>query len=316
MSHTLVGVDLGGTLIRAALATGRGTHGEVARHPTPALRGPGAVFDAIAAAVGEAAGGSTCDGVGIGIPGPLDPVSGVVYDAPHLPGWAGVNAAGELQRRLGCPVAIQNDAKLAALAEWTLGAGVGTTNFVFITVSTGVGGGLVLDGELYSGTAGTAGELGHIPVDLDGPACGQGHRGCLEGMASGTAIADAARAALERGEGSVLASASPLDARAVEVAARAGDALAKRLFDEAGRALGRALGGVVNVLSPEVIAVGGGLIGAGDLLFEPMRAALPEIAFAEPLARCRIVAAALGTDAGLVGATTWALRRLGEPRPG
>jgi glucokinase len=310
-NRTLVGVDLGGTLIRAAVATGPGTHGEVARHPTLPERGPSAVLDSIAAAVGEATAGSRCDGVAIGIPGPLDPNAGIVYSAPHLPGWGGLHAADELQRRLGCPVVVQNDARLAAMAEWTLGAGVGTQNFIFITVSTGVGGGLVIDGELYTGAAGTAGELGHVPVGMTGPACGQGHVGCLEGMASGTAIAARARQALQSGEPSNLPDAGALDARAVETAALAGDALARRLFDEAGRALGRAIGGFINVLSPEVIALGGGLLGAGDLLFTPMRAAIPEMAFAEPLARCRIMPAALGTDAGLVGATTWALRRLG-----
>ena len=310
-NRTLVGVDLGGTLIRAAVATGPGTHGQVARHPTRAKRGPAAVLDSIASAVLEAASGRPCDGVAIGIPGPLDPGTGIVYSAPHLPGWGGLHAAEELQRRLGCPVVVQNDAKLAAIAEWTLGAGKGTQNFVFITVSTGVGGGLVINGELYTGTAGTAGEIGHVPIGMTGPVCGQGHVGCLEGMASGTAIAARAHHALQSGEPSSLHDVEALDARAVEIAALAGDALARRLFDEAGRALGRAIGGFINVLSPEVIALGGGLLGAGDLVFTPMRAAIPEIAFAEPLARCRIVPAALGTDAGLVGATTWALRRLG-----
>jgi glucokinase len=310
-NRTLVGVDLGGTLIRAAVATGPGTHGEVARHHTRPERGAAAVLDSIAAAVRESTSGRPCDGVAIGIPGPLDPASGIVYSAPHLPGWGGLHAAEELQRRLGCPVAIQNDAKLAAIAEWTLGAGKGTQIFVFFTVSTGVGGGLVIDGELYTGTAGTAGELGHVPVGMTGPPCGQGHAGCLEGMASGTAIAARAHAALQSGEASSLRDLETLDARGVEIAALAGDTLAHRLFDEAGRALGRAIGGFINVLSPEVIALGGGLLGAGDLLFIPMHAAIPEIAFAEPLARCRVVPAALGTDAGLVGATTWALRRLG-----
>jgi glucokinase len=171
-----------------------------------------------------------------------------------------------------------------------------------------VGGGLVLDGELYTGWAGTAGELGHVPIDSEGRACHQGHPGCLEGVASGTAIAERARAALAAGEPSRLSVVEVLDARAVQEAAEVGDRLATRLFDEAGRALGRAIGGYVNILSPEVVAIGGGLIGAGDLLFTPLHAAIPEIAFAVPLSRCRVVTAALGTDAGLVGATAWATR--------
>jgi glucokinase len=309
VSRPLVGVDLGGTLIRAAVATGPATHGTPVRRPTPP-GGAVAVLDAVAASVLEATGGVVPAGVAIGVPGPVDPRSGLVYAAPNLHGWEGVEAGHLLADRLGCPVAIQNDANLAAFAEWTAGAGQGTRDFVFLTVSTGVGGGLVLDGELYTGAAGTAGELGHVPAHLDGPRCGQGHAGCLEGIASGTAIAERARAALAAGERSRLAaSGDALDARDVQAAAEAGDPLARRLFDEAGRALGRAIGGIVNVLSPEVVAIGGGLLGAGELLFAPLRAAIGEVAFEVPLRRCRVVPAALGTDAGLVGATAWAVRR-------
>ena len=309
MSRPLVGVDLGGTLIRVAVATGTATHGEPVRHPTPPVAAP-TVLDAVAASVLEATGGAVPAGVAVGIPGPVDPRSGLVYACPNLIGWEGIEAGRLLADRLGCPVAIQNDANLAAFAEWTSGAGQGTRDFVFLTVSTGVGGGLVLDGELYTGAAGTAGELGHVPADIDGPPCGQGHPGCLEGIASGTAIAERARAALAAGEPSRLAAAGgSLDARDVQTAAEAGDALARRLFDEAGRALGRAIGGILNVLSPEVVAIGGGMLGAGDLLFTPLHAAIAEIAFEVPLRRCRIVPAALGTDAGLVGATAWAVRR-------
>jgi glucokinase len=213
-------------------------------------------------------------------------------------------------------VAVHNDASLAGYAEWKLGAGMGTRHFVFITASTGVGGALVLDGNLYDG-AGRAGEIGHTPVGPDAPACAEGHPGCLEGTASGTAIAHAARVALAAGAASSLAAVDPaaLDARAVEEAARAGDELAQRLFADAGRALGRAIGGLVNLLAPECIAIGGGLINAGDVLFTPLRAAVTEIAFAAPLSRCRIVAAALGTDAGLAGATAWAVRSFGPVQP-
>jgi glucokinase len=312
VSRPLVGVDLGGTLIRAAVATGPATHGPPVRHPTPAAEGPLVVLDAVAAAVLDATGGEVPAGVAMGVPGPVEPESGVVYAAPNLHGWEGVEAGRLLGERLGCAVAVQNDANLAGFAEWTLGAGRGTRDFVFITVSTGVGGGLILDGELYTGAAGTAGELGHVPADPHGPPCAQGHPGCLEGIASGTAIAERARAALAAGEPSRLArSGDTLDALDVQAAAEAGDPLAQRLFEEAGRALGRAVGGLVNVLSPEVVAVGGGMIGAGELLFAPLRAALPEVAFAVPLRRCRLVAAALGTDSGLVGATAWAVRWFG-----
>ena len=310
----LVGVDLGGTLVRAAIATGPATHAAPVRHDTPAAQGPEAVLAAVARAVTEATGGATPGGVGIGIPGPLDPVAGRVYAAPNLHGWQDVPAQQILEDRLGCPVALQNDANLAGFAEWIAGAGQGARDMVFVTASTGVGGGLVLDGELYSGAAGTAAEIGHMVVDIDGPPCSQGHAGCLEGTASGTAIARRAHALLCAGEHSSLQAldAAEVDARAVAAAAAAGDQLALRLYRDAGRALGLAIGGLLNLLSPEVVVIGGGLINAGALLFDPLRAGIGEIAFAAPLARCRVVPAALGTDAGLVGAVAWAVRRFGS----
>ncbi|TMC49524.1 MAG: ROK family protein [Chloroflexi bacterium] len=315
MSGALVGVDLGGTLIRAAVATGATTHGPLVRHPTPATGGPEAVLDAVAAAVREATGGETPGGVAIGIPGPLDPATGMVYTAPNLAGWHDVAAGGMLRERVGSDIAVQNDARLAGFAEWTAGAGRGTRHFIFMTASTGIGGGLVIGGELHAGTAGTAGELGHMIADPNGPGCTQGHRGCLEGIASGTGMVHRARLLLEGGATSSLSAvpADGLDARAIEDHANAGDALARQLFDDAGRALGLAIGGLINELSPEVVAIGGGLSQAGDLLFAPLLAAVPDMAFAVPLSRCRIVPAQLGTDAGMVGAIAWAGRCFGPP---
>lgn len=309
MSGALVGVDLGGTNIRAAVATGPTSHGPQAERRTPAADGPAAVVAAIAESVREVAPGPLA-GLAIGIPGPLNPGTGVVFATPHLTGWENVNARDLLQTELGCPVAIHNDANLAGYAEWVCGAGKDSRHCVFVTVSTGVGGALIIDGTLYSGAAGTAAEIGHMPVDDDGPACGQGHRGCLEGRVSGTAIARRAREALAAGERSALSElqAADLDASHIAAAARAGDALSRRLYEEAGRGLGRALGGLINLLSPDVIVIGGGLIHAGELLFDPVRQAVGEIAFAVPAAHCRIVPAGLGTDAGIVGACAWAVR--------
>ncbi|HET9050324.1 MAG TPA: ROK family protein [Candidatus Dormibacteraeota bacterium] len=312
-SRPPVGIDLGGTSTRAAVALAPGRLGTTARCPTPVGAGADAVLDACAACATEACEGAWPEAVAIGVPGPLDPSTGVVYDAPNLPGFAGLAVGELLSRRLGgCPVTVENDAKLAAFAEYTVGAGAGSDPFLFVTVSTGIGGGLVLGGELFHGLAGTAGEVGHSPTSIDGPSCSAGHVGCLEGVASGTGIGRRARHAVAGGEPSTLSALAmdAIDAVAVERAALAGDALAQRLFADAGRALGRELGGLVNLLSPEVVVIGGGLINAGELLFEPLRNALSEIAFRVPLGRTRIVPAALGTDAGLIGATAWALRRL------
>ncbi|HSP66055.1 MAG TPA: ROK family protein, partial [Candidatus Deferrimicrobium sp.] len=197
---TLVGVDLGGTNIRAAVATGTYTHARPTHAATPGHDGPDAVVEAIGRCVEEAAGGQRIDGLAIGIPGPLDPRRGIVYAAPQLRGWDNFDAASALHERVGCDVAINNDANLAGYAEWIAGAGRGTTDFIFITASTGVGGALILHGNLYAGKSGTAGEIGHMPLSPDQPACGEGHPGCLEGTASGRAIARAARRAVEIGE--------------------------------------------------------------------------------------------------------------------
>jgi glucokinase len=307
---TLVGVDLGGTNIRAAVATGTHTHATPAHAATPGQDGPDAVVEAIARCVEEASDGTRVDGLAIGIPGPLDPRRGIVYAAPHLRGWENFDATSALRGRIGCDVAINNDANLAGYAEWVAGAGRRTTDFIFITASTGVGGALILNGDLYTGMSGTAGEIGHMPLTPDQPACGEGHRGCLEGTASGTAIARAARRAVEAGESTSLATlpTDAIDGKAVQDAAHAGDEVALRIFTTAARNLGRAVGGLINLFSPEAIAIGGGLINAGELLFGPLRAAVREMAFAVPAEHCRIVEAELGTDAGLVGAVAWAVK--------
>jgi glucokinase len=307
---TLVGVDLGGTNIRAAVATGTHTHTPPVHAPTPAQEGPAAVIEAIARCVADASGGARVDGLAIGIPGPLDPKRGVVYAAPQLRGWDGFDAGSALRTRIGCDVVIQNDANLAGYAEWVDGAGRGTNDFVFITASTGVGGALIIGGELQAGRSGTAGEIGHAPLCPEYPECGEGHLGCLEGTASGSGIANAARRAVQAGEATSLSrlALGDIDGKAVQDAAHAGDTVALRVFTAAARNLGRAAGGLINLLSPEAIAIGGGLINAGDLLFSPLRAAVGEIAFAVPAEHCRIVAAELGTNAGLVGAIAWAVK--------
>ncbi len=304
----LVGIDLGGTSIRAAVATGTTSYGTpVVRRATPASDGARAVIDACAEAAREAAGG-TPDGIAIGIPGPLDPKGGIVFAAPHLPGFENLPARDMLAEAAGCPVAIHNDSNLAGYAEWAAGMGRGTHSFVFVIVGTGIGGALIVDGNLRVGAAGTAAEVGHVPCDPDGPVCGQGHPGCLEGIASGTGIARQAEAALRAGEASSLPRDRRLDGSIIAQAARAGDALAARVYAEAGRALGRSFGGLINILGPEAIAVGGGVTGQFDLLEGPLRRGMAEIAFEPPLRHCRVGRAELGSDAGLVGAVAWAVR--------
>lgn len=309
----LVGIDLGGTSIRAAVATGPTTYATPAvRRSTPASDGAEAVIAACARAARAAAGG-TPDGIAIGIPGPLDPTGGIVFAAPHLPGFDNLPARDLLAAAAGCPVAIHNDSNLAGYAEWAAGMGRGTRSFVFVIVGTGIGGALIVDGDLQVGVAGTAAEVGHVPSSADGPRCGQGHPGCLEGIASGTGIARRAEAALLAGEASSLPGGQRLDGSIVARAARAGDPLASRVYAEAGRALGRSFGGLINILGPEAIAVGGGVASHFELLEGALRKGMAEIAFETPLRHCRVGKAELGSDAGLVGAVAWAVRSFGPP---
>jgi glucokinase len=319
MTEALIGVDLGGTSIRAAVATGAVTHGEPVHRDTPSREGPAAVLDAVAECARQAAAGVPIRGLAIGIPGPLDPSAGIVHNTPNMTGWNEIPAAAMLSERVGCPVVICHDAAAAGYAELKAGAGRGARHLLFITVSTGIGGALFIHGDLYDGATGSAGEVGHTPISDDGPPCGQGHPGCLEGTASGTAIAALARAELAAGTASSLSELdrASIDARAIAAAANAGDALSLRVFNVAGHALGRAIGGFINVLAPDSIVIGGGLIHAGDLLLgSAFHAAVSQIAFEIPASRCKIVTAALGTDAGLIGAVAWAVRSFtGRPVP-
>jgi len=307
MSKKLVGVDLGGTHIRSALALTATTHGDRVERPAPKGEPPDKAIAACAATILETCGGDKPDGVAIGIPGPLNPKTGVVFAAPNLGPWDNVNARTKFSELLGCPVAIQNDSKLGGYAEWVAGAGVGTKNMIFITVGTGIGAALVFEGELYGGAVGASGEIGHMYVAGDA-VCALGHHGCLEAVASGTAIGIRARGAVERGEETILSALDPkrINGQAVSAAAQNGDRLARQIISDAGSIIGTAIASLINVLNPEVVVVGGGVMESGELFFDPLYQAVNSRAVAVSADSCRVVAAGLGTDAGLVGACAWA----------
>ncbi len=322
-----VGVDLGGTRLRVAVADASGRLRRVVRRHTQADRGPDHVIARLVETVREALSReglarSRVRTLGIGVPGPVDPRAGVVLTAPNLPQWKNVPLNAILTERLGIPCFLHHDAHLAALAEALRGAGRGARHLVYVTVSTGIGAGLILDGKLYSGAGGVAGEVGHIVIEAGGPPCHCGNRGCLEAIASGTAIAREAREALARGTRSSLRAlngpAGPT-ARDVVAAAKAGDHLARRILERAGTALGIGLGTVVNLLGPELLLLGGSVTKAGSLLLRPMHASL-EASSWESARRCmRIAPPALGQDVGLIGAVEWARlkgrRRVSPDRP-
>lgn len=315
MDRCVVGVDLGGTKIHTALADARGTLLAEIRVPTGAGDGPGEVIRRILRTVDDvfAAGGAGKEiaALGIGAPGPLDPVTGMVHQAPNL-GWKNVPLKEILVEKVRFPVLVDNDANLAALGEYSFGAGERSGHMVYVTVSTGVGGGLILDGNIYHGAFGGAGEIGHMVIDPRGPVCGCGHHGCLEALASGTAMAARARELVAKGAGKgILQEAGGLseiiDAKTVARAAARGDGEALHILRQAGSALGVGLANVVNLLNPERVVLGGGAISAGTPLWEGMESELRCRALASAVKDLKIVPAGLGNRSGLMGAVALAL---------
>ncbi|QSO46411.1 ROK family protein [Alicyclobacillus mengziensis] len=291
-----IGIDLGGTKIATAVVD---ENGDVIAHlevPTHAKEGPQAVLDRMAETakrVAQAVPSIQPMAVGVGAPGPLNPKRGIVFGPPNLPGWDHVNLVDELQQRLGLHVVIDNDANAATLAEATLGAGRGYHNLVYITVSTGIGGGVMLDGKVRQGEFGCAAEIGHHIVDINGPLCHCGNRGCLETFASGTAIE---RTALERmGE--------PLNASRVALLAREKNVIAQQILDDVYRYLGAGLVNVINLFDPAVIIIGGGVAQIGRPMFEALQQVVNNNHFRSSVGEnVQVVPAQLGTKAGVIGA--------------
>ena len=231
-------------------------------------------------------------GVGMGLPGPIDRTTGAVGSSSILPGWVGVNAAMEMERRLGLPVMVENDANLGALAEFVWGSGRGHSDVIYIKLSSGVGAGLLFGGRLHHGAGGTAGEIGHIPAQNGTAICRCGSRGCLETVASVRAIAQ--QVAASRGE-----DVSPRDLQKL-IADR--DPAASRLVGEAGREVGVALAGLCNLVNPNCVIIGGDLSAAGDLITQPVLESIRRYAITSAAEQVAVVAGVLGDRAELLGA--------------
>lgn len=315
--HVLA-LDVGGTKLAAGVVRGDGTVRSRLVEPAHREAGPSDMirrhFEQGRRAI-EAAGLATEDvrAVGIACGGPLDPERGIILGPLHLPGWVDVPLVAMAEQAFGVPAAVDNDATAGAVAEWRFGAGRerGVRSLVYLTVSTGVGGGLILDGRPYRGSAGNAGELGHLTIDIDGDPCACGRRGCLEAYASGTNIARRAREALAAGEPSSLAALETVTARDVAEAAAAGDALAARVWDETTRMLGSAVATILDVLNPELVVLGGGVTGAGDALLQPVREVALREAMSPAAGSADVVLATLGEELGVVAAAAVALDRFG-----
>ncbi len=312
-------IDLGGTKVAAAVVREDGTIISHSTRPTEASRGGDWVLNRIKEAAVEALENgkvhpSSLIGVGLGTPGVVDSERGIMLsEAVNIPDWKGRNLKAELEQILGIPAFIENDANAAGLGEFVFGAGKGAKSLVFVALGTGIGGAVILNGEIVHGTSFAAGELGHISIDPNGLKCGCGNYGCIELYASGPAIAQRAREYVLRGVDtklSTMASPEELTAEHVALAAKEGDLLAQSILAEAGRLLGVVLAGIVNLLSPDRIIIGGGVAQAGDLLLEPVRWEVKRRALPDATRVLQIVPAALGTKAGILGAAALVFRSL------
>ncbi len=241
--------------------------------------------------------------VGVAAPGPIDPQKGIILTAPNIPGLVNFPLAESLQQQIGAPVYLENDANLAAMGEWKAGAGQGHNHLIYLTVSTGIGGGIISNGNILHGVHGFATEMGHTTVLPDGPLCGCGHRGHLEALSSGPAIARWVNDEIAHGVNSSLAQTSEISAKTVADAALQGDALALAAYNRAGHYLGQAVADFLHIFNPSIVIFGGGVSRSGELLLAPMRASLQEhILSPQYIENLTITTAALGDDAGMIGA--------------
>lgn len=248
--------------------------------------------------------------IGVGVPGPVLTDLGIVSAPPIMPGWDGYPIREHLHTMWKCPVSLNNDAELGALGEWAFGAGRVKRHMAYIKVGSGVGAGLILDGRIYRGANGLAGEIGHLMVQPNGPICSCGNAGCLEALAGGAAIARNAIEAVRSGKRTQLASIKPVEnitAKDVGEAARLGDLVAQQIVAEAGHHLGNAIAGVINLSNPSMVIVGGGVAQMGDLLLEPIRHVVRERCLRPAAQAVRIIAAVLGRRSSSMGAVVQAI---------
>jgi glucokinase len=310
----VLAADVGGTNLRIAAVSTKGELLHQVSDPTPRTGSASDVVDAIGSAaeaclsgVGE---GRRPAAFGLALAALVNPRAGLILSSPNLPVLNDLPLAKALSERLKLDVILENDATAAAIGEHWLGSSKAAESSIFVTLGTGIGGGLILDGRTYRGIDGTAGEVGHIVVEPDGEPCGCGSRGCVEQYASGTAIVRIAGRLMQRNSGSSLSGVDDLEAKYVYEAACAGDAVAVETFRIMGRYLGIALSSLVDVLNPELIVIGGGAAGSWDLFIDHVRTEIRSRSFRHPADRVRVVRASLGEGAGIFGAARVAIDAL------
>jgi glucokinase len=316
-----IGIDLGGTNLRAAIAdtyTGQIFHQR--KCPTLAAEGQEAVIQRIVQLINELTqqsgdSANAIKGVGIGVPGTPDLDTGVIQFLPNLPGqWLDVPLRAIVEEQVQLPVALINDVRAITLGEWVFGAGRGAETVACLAIGTGIGGGVVVNGQFHLGLGGTAGEFGHHVVEVDGLPCGCGGKGCLELYASGPAIAAMGVKEVMHGHTTRIGELvnhdlNRIDAGVVVQAAREGDPIAIGILQRAGTYLGIAVGNILGVISPQKVIIGGGVSVAGDLLLRPIVQTVNERVHVIPLHKVQFVLAELGINGGLIGAALWAKRK-------
>ncbi len=322
----VIGVDLGGSKIASAAVN---THGKIVSRDyraTPITSDPQMLVQEILSSVN-----ATLDKlgyqaekvglIGIAVAGFSNPESGVVYTSPNLPALRNVPLRDIIESKANKKAFLINDAKAAALGEFYFGAARGTRNFIYITLSTGIGGGIIIDGRLYFGAIGTAGEVGHMTIDTDGPPCHCGSRGCWESLASGTALAREARAHINKGvTSSILDDAGgdfeKITAAVVHIAAQKGDTLAGELITKSSFYVGVGLVNLINIFNPELIVIGGGLSNLGEMLFAPAMKLVKERICKEVFQSFRLEKAQLGVDSGVLGAVVYVWQEMSRKGAG
>ena len=311
MKKYVIGVDLGGTKISTAISTIEGNILANVVLPTKAEEGEVAVLGRIIQSIDEVIVGSSTsidevEAIGIGSPGPLDAKKGIIITTPNLP-FKDYNLVQPLKEKYNIPVYLDNDANAAAIGEYMFGAGKGKESIIYFTVSTGVGGGAVLDGKVYRGHTSNALEIGHTTVDPNGPRCNCGNLGCLEAMSSGTAIAKKGKEAVSTNVETSLKKYDTITSYEVFKEAEAGDEVAKDIIDNALTYLGIGVANAIATFDPEMIIIGGGVSKAGDIVFDTVKKVDNKRCFKSMAESCEIVPAGLGSDAGVVGAVALAI---------
>jgi len=310
----VLAMDLGGTKIMAAIISSKVIAKEY--QLTLADEGPQSVISRVMSAIDRLLtlrnlDPSQLDSISIAAAGAIDSEKGLVTSSPNLPGWCDIPLRDMVRGKYGVNTFLINDASAAVLGEHHSGAGKGVNNLIMLTVGTGIGGGIIINDRLYSGPSGSAGEIGHMTIDVNGPKCSCGNIGCLETLSSGTAVAKEAIRRLGQGEKSSLTEIvegkiGDITAEKVSLAARGGDPLALEVISKAATYLGVGLVNLVNIFNPEMIIIGGGLAKMGDLLLEPARRVVSERAFQLSARLVRIVPSQLGDDAAVLGAAIFA----------